>query len=483
MNYNNYINCHSHTEYSNLFLKDSVNRLETMILYVANTLGQKGFALTDHEFIGNHVKAINTVKELKAKGKIPQDFKVILGNEIYLVDEQQLKTALEEKSRVRFYHFILMAKDEIGHQQLRELSTRAYSHFFNYRGIDRRPTYYEDIEEVIDANPGHIIASTACLGGFLGAKVMEEDYESARNFIAWGQDVFGEDNFYLEMQPHLKEYNEDGMLITSEQELVNRWICSENLPTIITTDAHYLRESDRELHKAYLKSDEDEETYASGGRETDSFYATTYFMSGQEIREKLNYYLPDDFISECFRNTVDIWERCEEYDLARPTVIPEIPLPPYVEWYYDEELITFIKKNEFKNILEVMYSENDQDRYLITLALKGVHERGIPEEEWFETFERLDLEMFELIGISKAKKATVSAYFVTLLAVLTIFWDEAECLLGCSRGSAAGWILNYLLQIVHQNPLKQPMAMPHWRFISATRPDYPKNIGVVVVNL
>ena len=97
MNYNNYINCHSHTEYSNLFIKDSVNRLETMILYVANTLGQKGFALTDHEFIGNHVKAINTVKELKAKGKIPQDFKVILGNEIYLVDEQQLKTALEEK--------------------------------------------------------------------------------------------------------------------------------------------------------------------------------------------------------------------------------------------------------------------------------------------------------------------------------------------------------------------------------------------------
>ena len=73
----------------------------------------------------------------------------------------------------------------------------------------------------------------------------------------------------------------------------------------------------------------------------------------------------------------------------------------------------------------------------------------------------------------KAKDAVVSSYFINTHKMLDIFWNEAECMTGCSRGSAAGWVLNYLLQICHQNPLKQPMEMPHWRFISAERPDYP----------
>ena len=97
------------------------------------------------------------------------------------------------------------------------------------------------------------------------------------------------------------------------------------------------------------------------------------------------------------------------------------------------------------------------------LAFDGVIERNIPREEWQQTFERLDLEMYELIGISKAKDAVVSSYFINTHKMLDIFWNEAECMTGCSRGSAAGWVLNYLLQICHQNPLKQPMEMPHWR--------------------
>lgn len=475
-----FVNLHSHTEYSNLRIKDSTNRLEAMILYVANELKQKGFALTDHEFIGHHVKAISTVNSLKAKGKIPQDFKLILGNEIYLCDETKLKEQLEVRSGVMFPHFILLAKDEIGHMQLRELSTRAWTHMFNYRGMDRVPTYYEDIEEIVDANPGHLIASTACLGGFLGRKIMDQDHESARGFIAWCQDVFGYENFYLEMQPHRREYDEDGQEIKSEQELVNRWICQEGLPTIITTDAHYINEDARELHKAYLKSDEDEETYASGGRETDAFYSTTYFMSSDEIREKL-FYLPNQFLNNCFDNTMDIWNRCEEYDLAQNTVIPEIPLQE--EWYYDQEVCKFAMENDFSNIHMMMNSKYEYDRYLMKLAFDGVKQRNLPKDEWYMTLHRLDLEMYELIGISEAKDVVMSKYFVTMAKLIDIFWEDAECMTGCSRGSAAGWILNYLIGIVHENPLKQPTEMYLWRFISAERPEYPKLIGAAVVNL
>ena len=470
MKYSEYVNLHSHTEYSNLRIKDSTNRLENMVLYVANELKQKGFALTDHEFIGHHVKALNTVKALKAKGKIPEDFKIILGNEIYLCDEEKLNAQLEAKNGVQFPHFILLAKDEIGHRQLQDISTRAWSHMFSYRGMDRVPTYYEDIEDVVDANPGHLIASTACLGGFLAKKILDGDYQSATNFIAWGQDVFGANNFFLEMQPHRKEYDENGLEITSEQEIVNRWICSQGFPTIITTDAHYLNEDARELHKAYLKSDEDDETYASGGRETDAFYSTTYFMSSDEIRSKITY-LPDDFIDSCFANTIDIWSRCGEYDLAQATVIPEVPIPE--EWYYDREVYQFVMEHDYVHIDEMLNSSCEYDEYLMKLAFDGIKERSIPVEEWDESLQRLDLEMYELLGISKIKNVSMSKYFVTMAKLIDIFWDEAECMTGCSRGSAAGWILNYLIGIVQENPLKQPVEMYHWRFISAERPEYP----------
>lgn len=469
-----YVNLHTHNEYSNFITKDSTNRIPRVIEYVAK-LGQPGYAQTNHEFIGDHVKALAQVSQMKASGKIPQDFKVILGNEIYLVDKQDLEEKMANKESVKFYHFILLAKDEIGHQQLQELSSRAWSRAFTFRGLERRPTFYEDIEEIIDSNPGHIIASTACLGGYLACKIMNGETNSARGFIDWCYDVFGQDNFYLEMQPHKQEYDEDGNKILSEQEIVNKWIYESGLPAIITTDAHYLTEADREVHKAYLKSDEDDETYSSGGRETDSFYATTYFMSEEEITGYLKHYLPVSYIQECFANSIDIWERCEEYDLAQHTIIPSIPLPE--SWNYDREVYQFVMQQDYVNIEKMLASDNEYDNYLMKLAFDGLQQR-VPKQEWDSTLQRLDTEMYELIGISRIKEATVSSYFITMHKMINIFWEDAQCFTGCSRGSAAGWILNYLLQITQENPLKQPTEMYHWRFISEERPEYPKHIGV-----
>ena len=463
-----YVNLHSHSEYSNLTLRDSTNRLDKMMEYTWS-LGQRGFALTDHAYVGNHVKATTTVEKLKAKGKLPEDYKVLLGDEIYLVDKEEMNSKVENKETIKFYHFILIAKDLEGHKQLQQISSKEWENSFTYKGIERRPTFYETIEEVVDSNPGHLIASTACLGGFLANKILEENYDSALGFIEWCQDVFGKDNFFLEMQPHKRELDEQGNVITSEQEIVNRWIYSQGIPAIITTDAHYLKESDKQVHSAYLKSDEDDETYSSGGRETESFYATTYFMSEQEIKEKL-YYLPTSYIEQCFANTVDIWNRCEVYDLAQHVTIPQIPIPE--EWYYNREVYQFVMEHDYQYIDAMLNSNNEYDEYLMYLAFNGLYER-VPKEEWDITLKQLDVEMKELIGISEAKDAVVSSYFINTHKMLDIFWNEAECMTGCSRGSAAGWVLNYLLQIAHQNPLKQPMEMPHWRFISAERPDYP----------
>lgn len=178
-----FVHLHVHSEYSNIRILDSINKIEDMVLYVAS-LGQNSLALTDHECLSGHVKFLSIVEELKKENKINKDFKPILGNEVYLVDENQMNTEMKELGHTQFYHFLLLAKDNEGHEQLRKLSTRAWKRMFNYKGIDRVPTFYSDIESIVGANPGHIVVSNACLGGQLPNLIMkliyEEDEEKKR---------------------------------------------------------------------------------------------------------------------------------------------------------------------------------------------------------------------------------------------------------------------------------------------------------------
>ena len=112
-------------------------------------------AITEHETIASAIKAEKYYKKIKEKNP---NFKLILGNEIYLC-RNGLNLSNYNSKKDKFYHFILLAKDEIGHEQIREISTRAWSHSFSYRKMTRVPTYYQDILEVVGRNPGHIIAS------------------------------------------------------------------------------------------------------------------------------------------------------------------------------------------------------------------------------------------------------------------------------------------------------------------------------------
>lgn len=471
-----FFNCHTHSEMSNIRLKDCTIKVKDAILYVANTLGQTGYTLTDHENMSNHLKVLNTVKELKGSGKIPNTFKVGLGNEIYLIEEEELNNKLANKEYVSFYHFILIALDDIGHRQLRELSSRAWDRMFNYKGLDRVPTFKSDIEEIIGSNKGHVIGSTACLGGELSKSFLADDIDRTNDFINWCQTTFGDTNFYLEMQPHDPFLSVDGVDSITEQEVVNTWIAKQGLPTIITTDAHYLKVEDRKLHEAYLRSDEDEEVTNSGGREVGEFYATTYFMGINELRSRLSY-LSDEFFENCIHNTYNIYERINfesYYNIFKQQDIMRIPLPPRSEWYWHDELVDLIEELDLTNLLYLIDDTDECNNYLASLWMQGFEIRNIPKEEWKETLIRLDEEMENLLGISVAKNVTMSAYFILMHKFIDIIWEQANSIVGVSRGSAGGWVLNYLLGIVQINPLKQPAEMPLWRFISCERPDFPK---------
>lgn len=466
-----FVNLHSHSEYSNLRLKDSTNKFERMIDRVANDLGQQGFALTDHACLSGHMSLLKTVETMKSKGKIPQDFKVALGDEIYLLDEEEMKSKLENKEYVNFYHFILVALNDEGHRQLRELSTRAWGKMFNYKGIDRVPTFMSDIEEIIGENRGNIVASSACLGGYVQKHILKEEYEKANEFIHWCQEVFGEENFYLELQPHKSKYDEYGNEVAHEQQIVNEWVLDSGYKYIITTDAHYLKEEDFNLHSAYLKSDEDDDTYSSGGREVKSFYETTYFMGSEEIR-RLLHYLTDEEFESAINNANSILNRVEGYELERHQEVMKIPLPSRDTWYWDADLVDIIEEMNLENLLYLIDDDNEYNNYLASLWMRGFKVRNIPQDEVRDVLIRLDEEMMNLVGISEAKDTTMSAYFILMSRFIDIIWEEGESLIGVSRGSASGWVLNFLLGITQINPLKQPAEMPLWRFLSSERPDF-----------
>ena len=105
---------HGHTEYSNLDIRDSTNRIEDLMTRAAIELGQEVIAFTEHETVCNAIKIEKVYKKIKEK---KPDFKVIRGNEIYLVRNGLNKDNITADDS--FYHFILLAKDAIGHQQIR----------------------------------------------------------------------------------------------------------------------------------------------------------------------------------------------------------------------------------------------------------------------------------------------------------------------------------------------------------------------------
>lgn len=159
-----YASLHNHCYSSNLRFLDSINRPEDMVNR-ALELGITGMAFTDHESLSAAVTILKLRDEIQ---KEHPNFKFIFGNEIYLIDDKEIGTAN------KFYHFILLALDEIGWDQLRELSSRAWKRAYSFKGVMRVPTTYKDLEEVVKTNPGHIFASSACLGGEIPYKILQQ---------------------------------------------------------------------------------------------------------------------------------------------------------------------------------------------------------------------------------------------------------------------------------------------------------------------
>ena len=449
----------NHTDFSNFRLRDSINTVESLI-NKAIELGHEVVAITDHETIASFIRVEKYYDKIK---KDNPNFKVIRGNEIYLC-RNGLNGQNFNKEVDKYYHFILLAKDEIGNEQIRELSTRAWMQSFTERRMQRVPTYYQDLYEVISKNPGHVIGSTACIGSALGQQLLKfkesQDmtlYEKIKNWCLTLQGLFGKENFFLEMQPSFDK----------EQVYVNKKIIelSEelNIPFIITNDAHYLRPEDRAIHKAYLNAKE-------GDREVDSFYKTTYLMTDEEVKHFMNDQIGVDNIERAYENIRKIKESCKDYSLKKPLKIPRL------NW--KSVNVTNNEKNEWvskipmlKTFLESSYTEDVRLAEIIIDRVKDdltLHNN--------ETYKEIDACLNDTWVSSEVNGSRWSAYFLNLQNIIDVCWDS-NTLVGAGRGSGVGFILLYILGITQINPLREKTQCFRWRFLN------PERVSVLDVDI
>ena len=420
---------------------DSINTPKSVV-DKALELGLAGVCCTDHECLSGHVDFDKLRQYAKDKNS---NFKIGLGNEIYLVDERV--------SNQRYWHFILIAKDFQGYKALRELSSTAWINSYFDRGMERVPTLKSELEQIIfKYGKGHLIASSACLGSELDYCILEMDkaekvgnvegkaeyYYRIVDFVNWCKLLF-DDDYYFEIQP----------ADTKEQLIVNRRMKALSdyfkVKIIVTTDAHYLNKEDRWIHEAYLNSKQ-------GDREVASFYSSCYLQPTEDV---INY-LKDTGLDyyELEKNTLEIYSKIEEFTLFRKQQVPQVPVKDYPK----------VMSKMGYNTLDYLYSsDNPQERYWVNYCCDKLKELNLFNDIYLARLEE-EADIQKVIG--EKLGTCMFAYPIFLQHYIDSFWKLGSTV-GAGRGSACSGLNHYLLGITQLDPIKY--NLPYWRYSNKER--------------
>ena len=480
----NYYSIHAHSEFSNMKVIDSINRYDRSVNY-AWDLGLSGIAMTEHDCVSGALKYLKVYKkkleaewrkihgeeeELPSYEEISKelDFKPILGNEIYLSEEGLTEKTNDEWTKEgrpgHFWHLILLAKDAEGFKQIKQLSSAAWRRAW-FRGILRTPTYPSDLFKFVKG--GHLICSTACLGGYVANQVRKiltgentvADKAQLDNHLSIMQDLFGRGNFYIELQPNDEVWG-------VEQNAFNKYMLEHywgKYPFVFSTDAHYLNPDEREIHKAFLNSK------SSKDREVDSFYHYAYIMSQDEVRNLMPY-VSDEQFESMVKNTKTIMDMCHFYELSQKQVVTKVE---YVHNYEEDiEVFAAVDKEKYPNFGYYLDSKDVTDHYLLQLVAHGFIHKYRENWDVEKYYARLEEEFWTIKEVSERMGQNMGDYFISMAKMIDIMWNEANSLVGPSRGSAGALLINFLLGITQMNPVE--MELPFvWRFLHPSRPDMP----------
>lgn len=432
-----YFGMHNHTQYSNITTGlDCINKLPDLVKR-AKELGMSGIAITNHDNLSEVIEINRMQKKLRDD---KDDFVLAIGNEIYLIDEFDP----EVKTRQKYFHFILIAKDKIGYDAIIELSSRAWYRSAVQWGRRRVPTLKTDIEEVIAKAKGHIVATTACLGGEFPTLLNNGENQKAREFLRWCQEQFGYDDFYIELQPS----------DSPDQKKFNKAALEFDANFIIATDAHYQSKEDFPIFEAFLRSQQET-------REVQEYYAYARMMGEDEIFPLMrDCGLTDEQITRCLENTVEVGLQIGFYDLAQDPKIPKVELPE-IELRLEKKQIESL--NNYPTLKWALESEDYQTVYCIRYCLNMVRARNLWNDKYLS---RLEEEFDTFKYQSEAFHDNFFAYFNTMQHYLEMAWS-IDCAVGPSRGSASGSLLCYFMDVVQCDPIQY--NLPFWRFANKVR--------------
>lgn len=417
-----YVHLHNHTHHS---LLDGLTKIPALVDRVKD-LGMEAIAITDH---GTMSGAIEFYKTATA-GEI----KPIIGMEAYVAARSRHdRDPQKDKAR---YHLIILAMNNTGYQNLMKLSTQA-----NLEGMYYKPRIDHELLE--QYNEGLIILS-ACASGEVGEQLRFDNYEEAKRIASWYKSVFG-DRYYLEMQDHghpdCPSKWDVQVGINAHLEKLSQEL---DIPCVVTSDGHYLDHSDQEAHEILLCVGTG--SYLSDEKRMSLKDFELHVTDPAEIIERWSRTNPEAVI-----NTRRIADRCNvEIELGK-ILIPKFPTPNgQTEKEYLDQLVYrgMAMRYAEKSSEEAIALKNDDIRALLTDAQK----------------ERLDMEFGVL------DKMGYNGYF--LIVQDFINWGKDQGIIfGPGRGSAAGSIIAYALNITDLDPLKYDLLFE--RFLNPDRVSMP----------
>ena len=391
---------HVHSHYS---LLDGLSKIDDLLDYVKE-LGMDSIAITDH---GNIHGAVEFYQKAKAKG-----IKPIIGCEFYVALEkmEQKRPNVDDKR----HHLILLVKNDQGYKNLVQLITKSHLEGFYYK-----PRIDEDL---LEKHSEGLICLSSCLQGKIPKLVLAKKNSEAEKTALKYQQIFGKDNFYLEIQHHPN---------IPEQEIANQKLIAlskkHNIPLIATNDSHYLKSEDAEAQDILMQINTNS---TPGDSERLSMKIDDFSLHSPE---KMNEFFKE--VPGAIENSQKIVQSCNfEFELNK-IILPKFETP----------------------------LNKDINEYLNELCLQGIKEK-YGERLRKEVLDRLNYEL------SVIEKTNFAAYF--LIVADFIKWaKQNRIVVGPGRGSAAGSLVSYVLNITTVDPLKYNLLFE--RFLNPERVSPP----------